>query len=150
MTGTQYVHAINLVRRLLDAGEAVEVRAVDLDEDGSSGVRVVLETGRLTCHRWDEHTQTYFRHGCIRTEAPPLLLRNAPATVEVYRADNEPGFLRPLPRPPWLWSDRRAAEHCITGLRTGAPFRSPGEDVRTDVRVVAEIDRRFLTQRGAL
>ena len=70
----QYTHNINLLRWLLDAGDQVRVKAVDLDDNGYSGVvildmagvRVTLETGAVSHYRWDEHTQIYFEHGwCI-------------------------------------------------------------------------------------
>jgi predicted dehydrogenase len=88
----QYVHAFNFVRWLLDAGDDAKVVWVDLDDDGYTGVvvlrvagvRVILETGSLRHHRWDEHTQVYFERGWVHMWSPPLLLRNQPAEVEVY------------------------------------------------------------------
>src|SRR5947199_1182192 len=90
----QWTHNVNLTRWLLDAGQQIRVRSVDLDEDGMNGVavlevagvRCLLETGIVSHYRWDEHTQVYFQHGWVKTWAPPLLLRNQPAEVEVYRA----------------------------------------------------------------
>ena len=90
----QYTHNVNLLRWLLDAGDDVTVRAVDLDDDGYTGVvvlsvagiRAVIESGTISHYRWDEHTQIYFRHGWVKTWAPPLLLRQVPAEVEIYRA----------------------------------------------------------------
>jgi hypothetical protein len=97
---------------------------VDLDEDGQTGVvvlrvggvRCVLESGRLRYHKWDEHTQAYFERGWMHTWAPPLLLRNAVAEVEIYRSDEasrggaagelgqmgvEHTITRALPEPRW-------------------------------------------------
>jgi predicted dehydrogenase len=45
---------------------------------------------------------------------------------------------------------RREAEHFIEGVRTGAPFRSSGEDTLADVRLFEEIYRIYLQQRGSL
>ncbi|GAB4562488.1 MAG: hypothetical protein Kow0047_10630 [Anaerolineae bacterium] len=154
----QYTHNVNLVRWFLDAGDEVSVRSVDLDDDGYTGVvildvagtRVALESGTITYHRWDEHTQVYFQHGWVHTWAPPLMLRQVPAEVELYRARPQPTFSRIVPQPPWSWSYRREAEHFIECLKTGRPFRSPGADARTDVRVFEEIYRLWLEQRGAL
>ncbi|HEX2515770.1 MAG TPA: Gfo/Idh/MocA family oxidoreductase, partial [Chloroflexota bacterium] len=98
----QYTHNVNLLRYFLDAGDRAGVVSADLDDgDGYTGVTVLrvdgvrctLETGSLRYHRWDEHTQAYFQEGWVHTWAPPLLLRNAVAEVEVYRAsggDAEP------------------------------------------------------------
>ena len=90
----QYTHNINLLRWFLDAGDRVQVKSVDFDDDGYSGVvifdmggvRVTLETGRLSHYRWDEHTQIYFEDGWVHTWAPPLLLKNTPAGGKFYRA----------------------------------------------------------------
>ncbi|MCD6290449.1 MAG: Gfo/Idh/MocA family oxidoreductase [Anaerolineae bacterium] len=154
----QYTHNINLLRWFLDAGDDVSVRSVDLDDDGYTGVvvldlagtRAVIESGMISHYRWDEHTQIYFRHGWVKTWAPPLLLKQVPAEVEIYRAGDEQSFTRPIPKPAWSWSYRREAEHFIHCLQTGAPFRSPAADTRTDVRLFEEIYRAHLEQRGVL
>src|SRR6185369_11361178 len=98
-------------------------RHVDLDDDGVTGIailevdgtRCVLESGSISHYRWDEQTQVYFQHGWVSAAAPPLLLRNQPAEVEVYRAGKTQQFTRPLPHPAWSWSYRREAEHFIHG-----------------------------------
>ena len=158
----QYTHNVNLLRWFLGAGDGagddVRVRAVDLDEDGYTGVtvldvagtRAVLETGRLSHYRWDEHTQLYFEHGWIQTWAPPLLLKQVPAEVEIYYAGEKQTFTRPIPVERWSWSYKREAEHFVACLQTGEPFRSSGEDTRTDVRLFEEIWRAHLAQRGEL
>jgi len=154
----QYTHNVNLLRWFLDAGDNVAVRAVDLDDDSYTGVvvlevngvRAVLESGRISHYRWDEHTQVYFRDGWIKTWAPPLLLKQVPAEVEIYRAGSEQTFSRPIPQPAWSWSYKREAEHFIHALLADEPFRSSGEDTRTDVRLFEEIFRAHLKQRGVL
>ena len=154
----QYTHNVNLLRWFLDAGDDVTVRTVDLDEDGYTGVtildvggtRAVLETGRVSHYRWDEHTQIYFRDGWIKTWAPPLLLKQVPAEVEIYCAGKTQTFTRPVPQPAWSWSYKRQAEAFIHCLQTDTPFRSSGEDTRTDVRLFEEIFRLYLAQRGDL
>ena len=62
------------------------------------GVRAVLETGSLRHHRWDDHTQIYFRSGWIHAWAPPLLNENLPAEVEIYYGGDSHAYERPLPR----------------------------------------------------
>lgn len=154
----QYTHNVNLLRWFLDGGDEVSVRAVDLDDDGYTGVvvldvngtRAVLESGHVSHYRWDEHTQVYFRHGWIKTWAPPLLLKQVPAEVEVYLGGETQTFTRAIPQPAWSWSYRREAEHFVDCLRTGQAFRSSGEDTRTDVRLFEDIFRTHLQQRGTI
>ena len=154
----QYTHNVNLLRWFLDAGDNVAVRAVDLNDDGYTGVaildmagtRAVLETGSISHYRWDEHTQVYFRHGWVQTWAPPLLLKQVPAEVEIYRAGKEQTLSRPVPQPMWTWSYKREAEHFIQCVRSGEQFRSPAEDTRNDVLLFEKIFRAYLTQRGVL
>jgi len=154
----QYTHNINLLRWFLGGGDQVSLRTLDLDDDGYTGVavldvngtRAALETGRVSHYRWDEHTQIYFRDGWIKTWAPPLLLKQVPAEVEIYRAGEEQVVSRPVPRPTWSWSYKREAEHFVRSLQTGEPFRSNGQDTRTDVRLFEQIFRTYLTQRGVL
>ncbi len=155
----QYCHNINLLRWFLGCGDQASVRVVDLNDDGWQGViildlggtRAVLETGEISHYRWDEHTQIYFRDGWVKTWAPPLLLRQAPAEVEIYRAGKQQTFTRPIPQPnAWTWSYKREAEHFVHCLQTGERVRTSGGDTRTDIRLFEEIYRIFLTQRGCL
>lgn len=147
----QYVHAFNFARWLLDAGDKAEVVQVDLDADGYTGlvvlrvagVRVVVETGSLTHHRWDEHTQVYFERGWVHMWSPPLLQRNQPAEVEIYDGLRHE-YRRPLPQERWSWAYKREAEHFLHCLLTGEPFRSPGEDALTDIRLCEEVYRHWL------
>ena len=154
----QYTHNVNLLRWLLDAGDHVRVRHVDLNDDGYTGIvvldmkgtRAVLESGQLSHYRWDEHTQVYLRHGWLKTWAPPLLLRGIPATVEVYRAGETQTFTTPLPQDRWSWSYRREMEHFVQQVRSGNAFRSSAEDTLTDVRLFEEIYQAHLRGRGLL
>ena len=151
----QYTHNINLLRWFLDAGDQAQVKHVDLDDNGYSGivifdmagVRVTLETGKVSHYRWDEHTQIYFEDGWVHTWAPPLLLKNTPAEVEIYRAGEAQEISRPIPKPNWTWAYRRELEHFIENVRNDTPFRSSGEDTLTDVRLFEDIYRLLLDQR---
>ncbi|MDQ1317469.1 MAG: hypothetical protein QG588_1121 [Candidatus Poribacteria bacterium] len=148
----QYTHNINLMRWFLDAGDNVKVKSVDFDDNGYTGVtimdmggvRVTLETGGLSHYRWDEHSQIYFENGWVHTWAPPLLLKNTPADVEIYRAGEVQEFSHPVPKPRWTWSYRREAEYFVANVRNDEPFRSSAEDTLTDVRLFEEIYKVFL------
>ena len=150
----QYTHNINLMRFFLDAEDKVTVKAVDLDENGYSGVvifdmdgiRVTLETGHVSHYRWDEHSQIYFENGWVHTWAPPLLLKNTPAEVEIYRAGEEQEITRAIPRPSWTWAYHREAEYFVANVRNQESFRSSAEDTLTDVRLFEDIYRIFVEQ----
>jgi predicted dehydrogenase len=155
----QYTHNVNLLRWFLDGtAENTRVRAVDLDDNGWSGivslemngVRALLESGSVDYWGWEEHTQVYFRDGWVRTDAPALMHKDLPAQVEIYRGGTVHAYERPIPQPFWTWSYRREAEHFIEAVRSGAPFRSSGEDTLADVRLFEEIYRVYLQQRGVL
>jgi predicted dehydrogenase len=152
----QYTHNVNLVRWFLDAGGDVRVRAVDLDaKDGFSGVvvlevagvRAIIESGAVAYHGWDEHTQLFFEGGWIKTDAPPLLLRNVPAPVEIYRGNTPDKTATQLfPAQGRLWSYKAEMQHFVECVRSGSPFRSPASDALHDVRALEDIYRRHVTQ----
>ncbi len=144
----QYTHNLNLLRWFLDSTDDARVTAVDLNDDGytglvtfdMSGVRAVIESASISHHAWDEHTQLYFRNGWVRVASPPLLLKNQPVAVEVYRAGKIQEISHPIPMP-YSWCYRREAEHFVECLRTGDPFRSGGEDTLHDIRLFEDIYR---------
>ena len=150
----QWTHNLNLLRFLLgDTGGRSTVESVSLDQDGMTGlvvlriagIRAVVESGYTRFHAWEEHTQIYFERGWIRTEAPPLMHKEEPATVKLYRAASEgasPRFVREYPAP--AWSYREEARHFLECVSAGSPFRSSGEDTMHDVRLYEEIYRMFL------
>jgi len=145
----QWTHNLNLLRFLLDdhAGEARVVTAL-LDQDGLTGltvldiggVRAVVESAYTRFHAWEEHTTVYFEGGWLRTAAPPLMQKQATATVEVYRAAHDGAPPRAIQEfvPP-AWSYREEAKHFLAQVRCGEAFRSSGEDTLTDVRLCEEI-----------
>ncbi len=151
----QYTHNVNLLRWFLNAGDNVRVECVHLDDNGLSGVvilnvngtRAIIESGHVAYHGWDEHTQIYFQKGWIRTCAPPLLLKNTPATVEVYRAEPSHQLQNLIPEAGWSWAYKREAQHFLKCILDNAPFRSPAEDTMTDVRIFEDIYRIFVQQR---
>jgi predicted dehydrogenase len=149
----QYTHNVNLLRWFLDAGDRVRVKSVQLGSDGFSGVVVldvngtqaIIESGSVAHHAWEEHTQVYFERGWIKTSAPPLLLKNITASVELYRAAPSRQVLRLFPDDLWSWSYERELEHFLACITEDLPFRSSAEDTFTDVRVFEDIYRQYLT-----
>jgi predicted dehydrogenase len=150
----QWTHNINLLRFFLgdDGGKTRLVQTI-LSDDGMTGLtileingtRAVIESGYTKFHGWDEHTQIYFDGGWLKTDAPPLMAKEVPATVEVYRAahgDRPASFTREMAAP--AWSYREEAKHFLDCIRSGEPFRSSAEDTLNDVRIFEEIYRQHL------
>jgi len=150
----QYTHNVNLLRWFLDVGDDVKVDGVYLGDDGMSGIvvldiggiRAIIESGSLPYHGWEEHTQIYFEKGWIKTHAPPLLLKNVPATVEVYRAVPSHQVQQLVPEAGWSWSYKRELEHFVSCIADDVPFRSPAGDTVTDVRVFEDVYRMYVAQ----
>ena len=151
----QYTHNINLLRYLLDAGDAAHVRGVDLDADGMTGLvvldlagtRGVIESGSTAFHDWDEHTQIYFERGWVHVWSPPLFTRPAQSRIEIYERAGGEGrgcYTYPVAEPRAAWHFREEAAFFVPALRTGEPFPSSGEDTLTDVRLYEEIYQRYL------
>ena len=147
----QYTHNVNLLHWFLDADDKVRVECVHLDDNGMNGVvildvngtRAIIESGSVAYHGWDEHTQIYFQKGWIKTCAPPLLLKNVPATVEIYRSEPSRQLQNLIPASGWNWAYKREAEHFLRCVSEDAQFRSPAEDTINDVRVFEDIYRMF-------
>ncbi len=146
----QWTHNVNLLRWFLESetnGTRVLHTTLDKD-DGCTGVTVLdvggvttsLETGYLQCHEWNEHTQFFFENGWIKTEMPTLLLRNVPATVEVYRGDGaDKSTTRYFPANGRSWSYKEEMQHFIHSIQEGTPFRSSAVDAMNDVKTIETI-----------
>jgi len=143
-------HLINLLRWFLNANSNVRVKAVDLDEDGltgvavmeMNGVRTVLESAEMNSHRWEEETQIFFSKGYVKTWPTSLLLRNMPAEVEVYLGGENPETRRPVAQPKWTWAYRRQCEFFVSATLSGQQYRTDGEDALNDMRVLEDIYRK--------
>ena len=152
----QWTHNLNLLRFFLgDEGGTARVESVHLDPDGMTGVvvltvngtRAVLESAGTRYHGWEEQTQIYFEGGWLKTQAPPLMAKETPATVEVYLAAREgraPQFEQQIPPPGWSY--REEAKHFLQCVRSGEPFRSSAADTLHDVRLIEEIYRQLIKE----
>ncbi len=149
----QWTHNINLLRFFLGDEGTARVASVQLDEDGMTGLvtldiggtRAVVESAYTRFHGWDEHTQIYFEGGWLRTQAPALMQKEVPATVEIYRAGREnqpPQECREFAAPSWAY--REEAKHFLHGVATGEAFHSSADDTLHDVRLLEDIYRQFV------
>jgi predicted dehydrogenase len=153
----QWTHNINLLRFFLgDAGGKTKLVQSHLDADGMTGItvldingtRAVVESAYMKYHGWDEHTQIYFEGGWLKTNAPPLVAKEVPASVEIYRGgdgDRPPRLVQEFAKA--SWSYREEAKEFLARVRSGEPFPSSAEDTLNDVRLFEEIYKQVI---GAL
>jgi predicted dehydrogenase len=150
-------HNVNLIRWFLDAGEDVEEVAVDLDDDGFSGVvvlaiggvRTVLETAKHKFHSWDDHTQIFFERGWIKTTSAALLAVNVPSQLELYRFDDST-TRQIAPSTGWTWAYTEELKHFASCLRTGERFRTDAADAVGDAIAFERIYQAYVAREGRL
>jgi predicted dehydrogenase len=149
----QYTHNINLAMFVLDATnpERMNVRAVDLDADGMTGIvvldldgtRVTVESAQTRFHAWEEHTQVYFEGGWVHAWSPTLFANPGNPKIEIYEGGANPQYRYPVPQPMTAWHFREETRHFLEAVRSGAPFGSPGEIALNDVRLLEKIYRQY-------
>ncbi len=148
----QYTHNLNLALFLLDVDDAdlVQVRSVDLDADGltgivvldANGVRIAIESAQTTFHAWEEHTQVYFEGGWIHVHSPMLFANPGQPRIEIYEGGADPQYRTPIPKPIAAWHYREEAEQFCRCLRSGEPFPAAGATALADVRILEKIYER--------
>lgn len=139
-----YSHNFNLLRHLFDRTPSVEyvhfaqpkgrIAVLNFGDFVAS-----LETGRTSFRGWDEVTEIYFADGRLTIRTPPALLKNTPATVELYRG----GTVQEIHSPQcnWSWAFRRQAEAFVADILDGRESIIPGSDALEDVRLCEEMWR---------
>ncbi len=133
-----FSHNTNLLRYLFGTNPRVDYANLS-GKTGQIAVfdygsfRATLETGSATCRGWDEITEIFFADGRLTIKTPPALLRNVPASVELYKAGTIQQITRP--QPSWTWSFRRQAEAFVSDILNNTPSRSPGADAILDLQL---------------
>jgi predicted dehydrogenase len=141
-----FCHDINLLRFLL--GDPREVKFATFRGDyhisvlGYDDFDVSFETGNISARFWDEEIKVYFRHGWLEIKLPPPLLRNVPASVEIYKAGKMQKV--EIPYAGWSWAFRNEAQHFIDCVLEGKEPRSSGRDSLKDVMIAEAIYKCFL------
>ena len=133
-----YCHNVNLLRFLLGRSPVVEhanfasAGQIAILDFGS--FRASLETGAVSNRGWDEVVEIYFDHGKLTLKTPPALLKNVPASVELYSAG---GFQEiRSPQIDWTWAFRRQAAAFVDDILAGRESGSSGADSLEDLRLV--------------
>lgn len=139
-----FSHNTNLLRYLFGGNPRVDYARVS---DGPSQLsildfgdfRATLETGKSTHRDWDEITEVYFADGKLTLKTPPALLKNVPASVEIYRAGNVQQIL--VPRCDWTWSFRRQAQAFVDDILAAREPIASGRDSLQDLLLLEELWR---------
>ncbi|MEI6033588.1 MAG: Gfo/Idh/MocA family oxidoreductase [Verrucomicrobiae bacterium] len=137
-----FSHNTNLLRFLFGKMPRVEYACVrgsvgQVAVLDMGGFRASLETGDASNRGWDEVTEVFFADGKLTIRTPPALLKNVPASVELYKA----GAIQQVfsPQVNWTWAFRRQAEAFVQDILSGATPLSPGSDAIDDLRLIEEI-----------
>ena len=141
-----FCHNINLIRFLLDKKLTVEYARM-VPENGRLIIfdcgefACSLEAGNFTYQGWDEIVEIFFQHGRLRIKLPPALLKNVPASVELYRGD-EHTFS--VPHLGWSWAFKNQAEAFINDILCDQLSVNTGEDALLDMQLIENIWEKLL------
>jgi len=134
----EQVHDINLPRYFL--GDPLAIESFNLWPGGFVSLLdygdypLTLEMGSISADFWEEQFMIYFEDGWIDLRPPPPLLRNVPATVNIYRA----GKIQrdELPHGTWSWSFERQARHFVDCIVEDKEPISSGFDSYKDIVII--------------
>jgi predicted dehydrogenase len=147
-----YSHNTNLLRYLFGRTPVVEYANLG----GQAGQVAVLnfgsfvatvETGKTSNRGWDEVTEVFFADGRLTIRTPPALLKNMPASVELYKAGTIQQVVTPQPN--WTWAFRRQAEAIVNCIHDDQPLLSAGVDALEDLRLIEAMWRSDLARAGS-
>lgn len=146
-----YSHVTNLLRYLFDQTPTIEF--VNLTDHGGQLVVLgfhnflaTLETGKMTHRGWSEEIKMTFSDGEIILCLPPALLRNVPASVEIYRAGKIQEKLKPYIN--WSWAFRRQAEGFVTDILEKRESRISAEEAYKEILLIENMWQREMHRLG--
>ena len=96
-----------------------------------------IDTGEISNRDWEEEIKILFEHGHLVIKLPPALLRNVPASVEIYKAGDIQQLI--IPKIDWSWSFRNQAVAFIDDLITGNASNIDGSFAAQDLALIEEI-----------
>lgn len=144
----RFCHSVNLLRYLLN--QTPEVQFVNFkNRDGRMVVLdfgsfvTSLEVGDFTYQGWDDTTEIYFKHGCIKLTLPPPLLRNVPAKVVLYKSKDTPELY--IPQSSWSWSFRRQSEAFVDSIINHQEPLTSGADSLNDHQLIETMWKQALS-----
>lgn len=141
-----YTHVTNLLRYLFDYDHIPELEYVNMSDCAGqlvvlrlNNIIATLHTGKMSHRGWSEEIRITFADGEISIFLPPALLRNVPASVEVYHAGKIQQQIRPCIN--WSWAFRRQAEAFVTDILEQNQSRIDAEEAYKEVMLTEIIWR---------
>jgi predicted dehydrogenase len=142
-----FLHDLNMLRFL--AGGETQVRAVDFSKKNGRLAMLdfetfpaVLEMAEITSQDWHEGVEAVFERGRLSVHLASPMRRDAPARVELTRADAPAQTLQP--EAPGSWAFRRQAEAFVADVRAARVPLASAADAVNDLRLAEAIWRRHL------
>lgn len=139
-----YSHVTNLLRYLFNETPSVEF--VNLTDHGGQlavlgfdNFLATLETGKMSHRGWSEEVRITFSDGEIVLALPPALLRNIPASLQIYRAGTVQEKISPCVN--WSWAFRRQAESFVSDILEQKPMRNSAEEAYQEILLTEELWR---------
>jgi predicted dehydrogenase len=144
-------HVTNLLRYIFDDDPSVEfVNMTDFPGQlvilKFKNFLATLETGKMSHYGWSEVITITFTDGEIHLCMPPALLRNVPATVEIYYAGQKQKKENLYFN--WSWSFRRQAEAFVSNILNKTPMRNSAEEAYKEILLVESIFEAELKRLG--
>jgi predicted dehydrogenase len=144
-------HVTNLLRYLFDETPSIEfVNMTDHSGQlvvlGFENVLASYQTGKMSHNGWSEEVKITFTDGEIHLRMPPALLRNIPASVEIYIAGKTQKV--EIPCIDWSWAFRRQAEAFVNDILENKPMRNSAEEAYIDLLMVESIWKTELQRLG--
>ena len=139
-----YSHNTNLLRYLFGKHSRVEFAHLDA---GAGQVAILsfdsfiasIETGATSFRGWDEVTEIFFADGRLTIKTPPALLKNVPASVELYKAGNIQQIISPQCN--WTWAFKRQSESFVNCVLDNSATVISAEEALEDLTLIEEIWR---------
>jgi predicted dehydrogenase len=137
-----YSHVTNLLRYLFNDNPSVEFtnllqNAGQLVVLGFHQFLATLETGKMSHRGWSEEIKITFSDGEMILCMPPALLRNVPATVEIYYAGTIQKKITPYIN--WSWAFRRQAEYFVNDILDNKLMRNSAEEGFKEIQLAEAI-----------
>jgi predicted dehydrogenase len=144
-----FVHDVNLIRYLTDENPIIG----NVDYRKNSGT-ITLEFVRFpgvfefaymeTNRYWEEGIEIFFSRGRVVLKLPPAFLRNQPATVKIYKEQDNRSTEMRNPQADWSWSFKEQAKAFVNDVITNSDSRASGLDSLEDLKFVEDVWKKIV------